>query len=217
MVLMDESKTSFGAAIRLRQRLRRTARAGLPCRSAIARRQVGGPGSSTSSGPGHDRVWLMPKRQDIHSILIIGAGPIVIGQACEFDYSGAQACKALQGRGLPGRAGQFQPRDHHDRSGAGGRDLYRADHAGLRRKDHRPGKSERPERAGVRAAADDGRADRAQHRARPGRKGRARGPRHRDDRRQGRRPSPRPRTASCSARRWSGSGSNARVLYSRAT
>jgi carbamoyl-phosphate synthase large subunit len=37
----------------------------------------------------------MPKRTDIHSILIIGAGPIVIGQACEFDYSGAQACKAL--------------------------------------------------------------------------------------------------------------------------
>ncbi|MEE8139695.1 MAG: carbamoyl phosphate synthase large subunit, partial [Alphaproteobacteria bacterium] len=37
----------------------------------------------------------MPKRTDIKSILIIGAGPIVIGQACEFDYSGAQACKAL--------------------------------------------------------------------------------------------------------------------------
>jgi carbamoyl-phosphate synthase large subunit len=41
----------------------------------------------------------MPKRQDIHSILIIGAGPIVIGQACEFDYSGAQACKALREEG----------------------------------------------------------------------------------------------------------------------
>ena len=38
----------------------------------------------------------MPKRKDINSILIIGAGPIVIGQACEFDYSGAQACKALK-------------------------------------------------------------------------------------------------------------------------
>ena len=38
----------------------------------------------------------MPKREDIKSILIIGAGPIVIGQACEFDYSGAQACKALR-------------------------------------------------------------------------------------------------------------------------
>ena len=41
----------------------------------------------------------MPKRTDIHSILIIGAGPIVIGQACEFDYSGAQACKALRQEG----------------------------------------------------------------------------------------------------------------------
>jgi carbamoyl-phosphate synthase large subunit len=42
----------------------------------------------------------MPKRTDIHSILILGAGPIVIGQACEFDYSGAQACKALREEGF---------------------------------------------------------------------------------------------------------------------
>ena len=42
----------------------------------------------------------MPKRTDIDSILIIGAGPIVIGQACEFDYSGAQACKALKQEGF---------------------------------------------------------------------------------------------------------------------
>ncbi|MGH6948513.1 MAG: carbamoyl-phosphate synthase large subunit, partial [Kiloniellales bacterium] len=41
----------------------------------------------------------MPKRSDIESILIVGAGPIVIGQACEFDYSGAQACKALKEEG----------------------------------------------------------------------------------------------------------------------
>ena len=41
----------------------------------------------------------MPKRTDIKSILIIGAGPIVIGQACEFDYSGTQACKALKEEG----------------------------------------------------------------------------------------------------------------------
>ena len=41
----------------------------------------------------------MPKRTDISSILIIGAGPIIIGQACEFDYSGAQACKALKEAG----------------------------------------------------------------------------------------------------------------------
>jgi carbamoyl-phosphate synthase large subunit len=41
----------------------------------------------------------MPKRTDLQSILILGAGPIVIGQACEFDYSGAQACKALRAEG----------------------------------------------------------------------------------------------------------------------
>ena len=41
----------------------------------------------------------MPKRNDLKSIMIIGAGPIVIGQACEFDYSGAQACKALKEEG----------------------------------------------------------------------------------------------------------------------
>ena len=41
----------------------------------------------------------MPKREDIHKVLIIGSGPIVIGQACEFDYSGTQACKALKNLG----------------------------------------------------------------------------------------------------------------------
>ncbi|MCX2959267.1 MAG: hypothetical protein N6V49_11045, partial [Serratia symbiotica] len=41
----------------------------------------------------------MPKRTDIKSILILGTGPIVIGQACEFDYSGVQACKALREEG----------------------------------------------------------------------------------------------------------------------
>ena len=75
----------------------------------------------------------MPKRTDIDSILIIGAGPIVIGQACEFDYSGRAGVQGAEGRGLPDRAGQFEPGDDHDRSGAGRRDLYRADHAGDRR------------------------------------------------------------------------------------
>ena len=42
----------------------------------------------------------MPKRTDIQKILIIGAGPIIIGQACEFDYSGTQACKALREEGF---------------------------------------------------------------------------------------------------------------------
>ena len=42
----------------------------------------------------------MPKRTDIHKILLLGSGPIVIGQACEFDYSGTQACKALKEEGF---------------------------------------------------------------------------------------------------------------------
>src|SRR6201989_625576 len=42
----------------------------------------------------------MPKRTDIKRVLVIGSGPIVIGQACEFDYSGTQACKALMNEGL---------------------------------------------------------------------------------------------------------------------
>src|SRR6056300_893522 len=42
----------------------------------------------------------MPRRNDISSILLIGSGPIVIGQACEFDYSGTQACKALKEEGF---------------------------------------------------------------------------------------------------------------------
>ena len=45
------------------------------------------------------RLDNMPKRTDIKKILIIGSGPIVIGQACEFDYSGTQACKALSEEG----------------------------------------------------------------------------------------------------------------------
>src|SRR6201994_5145397 len=46
-----------------------------------------------------DGYW-MPKPPDISSIMIIGAGPLVIGQACEFDYSGTQACKALKEEGF---------------------------------------------------------------------------------------------------------------------
>ncbi len=52
-----------------------------------------------ASDCGCARKTKMPKRTDIHAILIIGAGPIVIGQACEFDYSGVQACKALRAEG----------------------------------------------------------------------------------------------------------------------
>src|SRR5210317_1034246 len=55
--------------------------------------------ASPATSPCCVRPEQMPKRTDIKSVLIIGAGPIVIGQACEFDYSGAQACKALREEG----------------------------------------------------------------------------------------------------------------------
>jgi carbamoyl-phosphate synthase large subunit len=42
----------------------------------------------------------MPRRSDLNSVLVIGSGPIVIGQACEFDYSGTQACRVLRAEGL---------------------------------------------------------------------------------------------------------------------
>ena len=119
----------------------------------------------------------MPKRTDLKSILIIGAGPIVIGQACEFDYSGAQACKALREEGYrvilvnsnpatimtdPGMADAtyiepitWQVVETHHRQGAAGR-----------------------------GAADDGRPDGAELRARPAPPRRAGEVRRRDDRRQ---------------------------------
>ena len=119
----------------------------------------------------------MPKRTDIKSILILGAGPIVIGQACEFDYSGAQACKALREEGLPRHPGELQPRDHHDRPGDGRRDLHRADQVGHRGQDHREGTPRR-------AAADHGRPDCAELRPGPGAPRRAGEVRRGDDRRQ---------------------------------
>ena len=83
----------------------------------------------------------MPKRTDISSILIIGAGPIIIGQACEFDYSGVQAVKALKAEGYRVILVNSNPGHDHDRSGLGGRHLYRADHARDGREDHREGRA----------------------------------------------------------------------------
>ena len=65
----------------------------------------------------------MPKRTDIKSVMVIGSGPIVIGQAAEFDYSGTQACRVLR------------------EEGNGGCHLYRADLHADPRADHRQGTS----------------------------------------------------------------------------
>ena len=72
----------------------------------------------------------MPKRTDIKSIAIIGAGPIVIGQACEFDYSGVQACKALREEGYRVILVNSNPATIMTDPESGRCDLYRADHAG---------------------------------------------------------------------------------------
>ena len=90
-------------------------------------------------------------RRHHESVLVIGSGPIVIGQACEFDYSGTQACRVLQGRGPAGRPGQLQPGDDHDRPGVRRRDVHRADHAGVRREGDR--RRSAPTRCSRRSAA----------------------------------------------------------------
>ena len=81
----------------------------------------------------------MPKRTDISSILIIGAGPIVIGQACEFDYSGTQACKALREEGYRVVLVNSNPATIMTDPDMADAHLHRADHAGDRRQDHREG------------------------------------------------------------------------------
>ena len=100
---------------------------------------------------------LMPRRDDIHRILILGSGPIVIGQAAEFDYSGAQACRVLAEEGYEVDPRQLQPGDDHDRPRVCDSDLHRAAAAGAGRADHRA-------RAPRRAAADARRPDRAEPR-----------------------------------------------------
>ena len=53
----------------------------------------------------------MPRNQEIKKVLVIGSGPIVIGQAAEFDYAGTQACRSLKEEGVEVVSGQFQPGD----------------------------------------------------------------------------------------------------------
>src|SRR5712691_219346 len=80
----------------------------LPADSGLRTARGGRAGPASGQARIRRRLFLcpdarpMPKRTDIETILIIGAGPIVIGQACEFDYSGTQACKALKAEGYRG-------------------------------------------------------------------------------------------------------------------
>ena len=71
----------------------------------------------------------MPRRTDIASILVIGSGPIVIGQACEFDYSGTQACRVLRDEGFRVILVNSNPATIMTDPEFAARDLHRAHHA----------------------------------------------------------------------------------------
>ena len=57
----------------------------------------------------------MPRNNDIKKVLVIGSGPIIIGQAAEFDYAGTQACRSLKEEGDGGCSSELQSGYHHDR------------------------------------------------------------------------------------------------------
>ena len=105
----------------------------------------------------------MPKRTDIQTIMIIGAGPIVIGQACEFDYSGTQACKALRAEGYRIVLVNSNPATIMTDPDLADRTYVEPITPGNRRQDHREGALRRSRR--LRAAADHGRPDCAELRA----------------------------------------------------
>ena len=79
----------------------------------------------------------MPKRTDIKKILIIGSGPIVIGQACEFDYSGTQACKALRAEGYEVVLVNSNPATIMTDPELAASHLHRTAHQGISRGNHR--------------------------------------------------------------------------------
>ncbi len=123
----------------------------------------------------------MPRRTDLNHVLVIGSGPIVIGQACEFDYSGTQACRVLRAEGLQVSLVNSNPATIMT-------DPEYADHTYVEpitaafvekviAQQAERGQQDR------RAAGDPRRADRAQHRGRPVRERGAREVRRRDDRR----------------------------------
>ncbi len=142
----------------------------------------------------------MPRRTDLQRILLIGAGPIVIGQACEFDYSGTQGAKALREEGFDVVLVNSNPATIMTDPELAARTYVEPLEWRTRRRHHRA-------RAAARAPAHARRADGAQPRAEASRGGRARAVRRRDARGEARRRSRRPRTARSSRRRWRRSAS----------
>ena len=149
----------------------------------------------------------MPKRTDIHSILIIGAGPIVIGQACEFDYSGTQACKALREEGYRVVLVNSNPATIMTDPEIADRTYIEPITPEVVEKIIENG-------AARRAAAHPRRPDRRSTPRWRSHARRAGQVRRRDDRRQRATRSTRPRTASCSRRRWIEIGLESRAAAS---
>ena len=114
----------------------------------------------------------MPKRTDIETILIIGAGPIIIGQACEFDYSGTQACKALKEEGYRIVLVNSNPATIMTDPELADATYIEPITPEVVAKHHREGAA--ADQGRLRPAADDGRPDGAQHRAVAASHGRAR-------------------------------------------
>ena len=121
----------------------------------------------------------MPRRNDIHRILIVGSGPIVIGQACEFDYSGTQACKALRADGYEVILINSNPATIMTDPELADRTYVEPLTRRVRRRGH-------PQGAPRCAALDRRRPDRSESCRRAGRSRRARQVRRRADRREGR-------------------------------
>ena len=108
----------------------------------------------------------MPRRNDFKRILIVGSGPIVIGQACEFDYSGTQACKALRQEGYEVVLVNSNPATIMTDPDLADRTYVEPLTVAYRRRDH-------PQRAARRAAVHGGRTDRIESRRRAGGSGRS--------------------------------------------
>src|SRR5438270_701822 len=94
-------KPFFATPTKFRQTRRKTCRPFCTMSSPISMQRLGCYSTAKLRKPLGQRkvIGNVPRRDDIHKILLIGSGPIIIGQACEFDYSGTQACKALREEG----------------------------------------------------------------------------------------------------------------------
>ena len=78
----------------------------------------------------------MPLNKSLKKVMVIGSGPIVIGQAAEFDYAGTQACRALKEEGLEVVFSKLQPGNHHDGQRHCGSRIHRAADPGICQENH---------------------------------------------------------------------------------